>query len=368
MLDVYFSHDRPFGPLEPVHRYILDHAGPITLANAFQAMIVPCAPLGVLAYLLQFQGTRPWRIAIAVLGLALIVRSVVSFRFYRESSRSRSRHNTKGGGENYVWLTGPEPEFNAFNNGLTIAWLHLSIKYIEFAFYSKPVLDPYVPKGRSKVVAGLDLCINSRMVGLGIVGLDRYSSPSTSVNTPNGSDGAVATNGHTVPPAKHSPNDERHLPPRPTKQRSRSQILIRHARLAFTYYFVFDLLLTLMYTYGSDTIANAVGIPNSVYLFSHTKKFIILPRTPMEAVVPWWFIELFVELGVGTVVWLALAEGYHATAFLTIASGWWEPDSWEVDLFFAPWKADSILDLWGRRWHQLFRVSLNGSDVPCASH
>lgn len=77
--------DDPFGPfLSPLHRYILRNAEPITWSNAYQVALVPLAPLGLQAYLLQYAGTRIWRAAIGVVGCTLMLNAWVGYRFERE--------------------------------------------------------------------------------------------------------------------------------------------------------------------------------------------------------------------------------------------------------------------------------------------
>ena len=54
-------------------------------------------------------------------------------------------------------------------------------------------------------------------------------------------------------------------------------------------------------------------------------------------------------------IWGFLSVWYHFVAFLCIASGYWEPEVWDIDVFDAPLKSTSLMQLWGRRWHQVFR-------------
>lgn len=80
------SESAPFGPLNPLHEYIIAHAEDITLGNAVYALGIPFAPLALQAFLLQHEGTRVWRGAIAVLGVALILRAWTGYRLIREWS------------------------------------------------------------------------------------------------------------------------------------------------------------------------------------------------------------------------------------------------------------------------------------------
>ena len=77
--------EQPFGPfLSPLHHYILRTAEPIALSNAHQVAVVPLIPLGLQAYLLQYEGTRIWRMAVGVVGAAWMMNAWISYRFVRE--------------------------------------------------------------------------------------------------------------------------------------------------------------------------------------------------------------------------------------------------------------------------------------------
>jgi hypothetical protein len=74
----------PYGPFTPLHHHILAHAIPITRENAVWALVAPFSPLGVQAFLLQYRGTRMWRAAIGVLGVLMILRTWMGYRFAGE--------------------------------------------------------------------------------------------------------------------------------------------------------------------------------------------------------------------------------------------------------------------------------------------
>jgi hypothetical protein len=82
-----------------------------------------------------------------------------------------------------------------------------------------------------------------------------------------------------------------------------------------------------------------------------------LPRSTLLVPVHPWVVLLISELCIGIGVWQALSLGYHFFAMLCVGSGLYEVDAWEVNFFDQWWKADSLLELWGRGWHQIFRVS-----------
>lgn len=191
--------------------------------------------------------------------------------------------------------------------------------------------------GRSRHVAAVDLCINSRLVSLGSVGLDTLAGP------PNAS----------LP--KH-PHVERHLRhkrrkrhPRPT---TRWGSVARHARHAFTHYVVVDTLLALLSLVGPDTLGVPQGTRNVLDKFIASTKITVLPGI-LDWVLPAGGVRFSTELCVPLVIWQSLSCGYHCLALACVGSGFWEVQSWDVDLFDAPWRADSIIDLWGKRWHQV---------------
>ena len=194
------------------------------------------------------------------------------------------------------------------------------------------------------------------MVGLGRIDLDnRAASQETKTRPTNklgGADGGVQVDGHIIP---H--NRERWLPYTAHPGRSRLRATIRHATHCAFHFFVFDTMLALLWKFGGSTIANPCGTPNALQAFTDRTSFVLFPKSASPVPIPTLAVEVVVELSLAAAIWQAISSAYHLLAALLVGSGLWEVESWEVDLFDAPWKADSILDLWGRRWHQIFRVS-----------
>ncbi len=243
------------------------------------------------------------------------------------------------------------PWFNAFNNGLGITYIHLLGKFVEFALIEGPMIDPYHAQGRGRIISALDLSINSRMIGYGQVGVDQPTSnpkEKGATASSNGPDGSVKVKGQATPG-----NRERWLP-YVSRGRTRLRATIRHFTHAYVHFVVLETLVTLIRHFGSDTIGNPTGHPHAMASFL-TKSFVLFPDLLLIPV-PRMLIEMVCEFSIAAGVWQGISWGYHTLAFLTVGSGLWEVESWEVDLFDAPWKADSMMDLWGRRWHQLFRV------------
>ena len=265
-----------------------------------------------------------------------------------------------------------EPELNAYNNGLGIAFLHLLIKYAEFALLKNPYIDGYAVKGRGKLQSALDLCLNSRMVALNVgpggapIGTVRplrtesnghylTSEPDTATS----GDAATIQRSETVKRgAKDQPVKIGHwLPQRSTRViRTRSQALLRHALLGLQGLWIIDTLLTLEHYAASTTLGNPRGTPQAVDQFVRNNEILLFPGTSLQYPAPSFLVETVITFAVGTTVWQGLVGGYHIFA-LRAQLGGWEVESWEVDLMDEPWRAESLLDMWGRRWHQLFRVS-----------
>jgi hypothetical protein len=258
-------------------------------------------------------------------------------------------------------------ELNAFNNGLGIAYLHLLIKYFEFGLLRGPYKDGYREKGRGKFRSAMDLCINSRMVGLnvdldeGTIGTVRPLKPIKgrrgSVNgyeekRDTGTDGAVKVDGET-----RSVHVESWLPRPDGVTRTRSQAMKRHLFLGLQSLWIIDFLLTLERYVASTTLGNPYGTKHAVKTFVNSNQIMLLPGTSLEIPCPTLLTETIITISVGTTVWQGLVGGYHLFALGALCVGW-EVEAWEVDLMDQPWKADSLLDMWGRRWHQLFRVGL----------
>ncbi|TXT04280.1 hypothetical protein VHUM_04278 [Vanrija humicola] len=193
--------------------------------------------------------------------------------------------------------------------------------------------------GRSRHIAAFDVCINSRLVSLRSVGLDTLAGP------PNA---ALPKQPHVE---RHLRHKRRKRHPRPT---TRAGSVARHVRHALVHYVVLDTMLALLRLVGPDTLGTPHGTRNVLDKFVNSTRITALPGF-LGWVVPSGGVRFLTELCVPLAIWQALSCGYHALATACIGSGLWEVQSWDVDLFDSPWRADSIIDLWGKRWHQMFR-------------
>lgn len=151
-----------------------------------------------------------------------------------------------------------------------------------------------------------------------------------------------------------SKSRERWLPYSKIK-RTKASSLRRHAVHAFVHYASLDTLSAALRYWGSDNIANPNGFAGSMAAYNAQNHFVFLPHIldiPVPPILVTWALVLTMVIG----IWQGMSWIYHLFAFIAVGSGLWEVSSYEVDLFDQPWKADSMLDLWGRRWHQIFRV------------
>ncbi|WVR03941.1 hypothetical protein IAU60_000940 [Kwoniella sp. DSM 27419] len=342
----FFSSATPFGPLQPLHEYVIKNAVPIDWSNWYRLFIIALIPLYAQALLLRCEGTRILRSALAVVGIALLWHAGTTIRF-------------------------AQPWLNALNNGIGIGLFHLTVRYLEFGLIKGPVYDRYFEaKGRHPLVSAFDVCINARWIGLGVLDLDnsgavqRSGDKGSANGGPNGNvpvesdvpDGGFKAQGRTMPNMR---TKESWLP-WPKIQRTRAQAVRRHATIAFKNYVLFDTFLCLIREFGADTVGSPTPVPNALYRFSHENKFVLLPFIENNGTrglftAPWWLVEFVTEVGVASGVWLGISAGFHFLGTLLVGAGLWETESWEVDLFDSPLRADSLLDFWGRRWHQFFR-------------
>jgi hypothetical protein len=263
---------------------------------------------------------------------------------------------------------------NAYNNFLSIAFLHLCLKYAEFSLIPGRYIDPYTARGRPKWRSALDLCINSRMVGLQVKDSDGQDVGSVkplredqrSVTLASNSKGSISPLGSRPRSMEvvHQPFLPRPIPTASGKLRTRFQAIRRHAALCLAWLWFVDTLVTV---HGSSNLSSLIsGDPtvtaphtisdNLITRFARDHSITLFPSSPRPLTLPAVLVEFLMATFVASGVCAGLIGGYHGFAVLGLLAGW-EVDSWEVDLMDSPWRGTSLLDVWGRRWHQVFRVS-----------
>jgi len=72
-----------------------------------------------------------------------------------------------------------------------------------------------------------------------------------------------------------------------------------------------------------------------------------------------YFMSTYVTFLAGIVIYLAIDIPYAFHSLLGINVLGQKPEEWPP-VSDCPWKATSLTDFWGRRWHQLFRFSFVG--------
>lgn len=336
-MSIFPTTSSPFGLLEPIHTYILSNTEQLSWSNWWKLFVIPFIPLYLQVLLLRREHTRKERVALAVLGLGLLWHAGLRYRFL-------------------------QPWFNAFNNGLGIGYMTISLRYLEFAFIEGRLVDEYwESRGRHWSVAAFDICINARWLGLGPEGLKQtgsspkvnYSVDSYSPNNSHSpSNGRIVANGGAI---KRQSQTYPAWVVKPPLRLSRSQAVLRHFIIFFRNYTICDTMLSLLRAYGSDTIGSSTPVPHALYQFSHKNAFIVFPKVAGGFIAPRWLADLAAVICVAVCVWLALSMAYHFLAAIAVGTGLYEAEAWEVDLFDDPLAADSLLDFWGRRWHQFFR-------------
>ena len=261
--------------------------------------------------------------------------------------------------ESRVRAHASEPQLNCFNDGIGTSAAHLIVKYLELMFRRDPLIDPYLATGkRGRIVSALDFCINSRMVGFWPV-RERLKPSEDAIDRRSESENA--SNGHAGPQrvaTARTASTVQHPPFLPQIQtiRNRRQATLRHLLLALKHYAILDMLL--QFYYRSDDpngLGDPHGGPRTIERWSQLP-WVFLPSTLRLPIAPFYIAQLAV-LMTGWVVYEGLCWPYHTMALLCVGSGQWDVESWEVDFMLSPWAADSMTSLWGRRWHQLFRVS-----------
>ncbi|KAL1732247.1 membrane bound O-acyl transferase family-domain-containing protein [Schizophyllum commune] len=127
--------------------------------------------------------------------------------------------------------------------------------------------------------------------------------------------------------------------PRPTYPTRRSHAILYSLTSFILHTLLVDAVLFIMYTLN-PALRNPEGA--SMFL-DHTEA----PLSP--------FHTTAITLCMGTTIYAAVVYPYDAVRITALLLGD-DPARWPP-LFDAPWAATSLKDLWGRRWHQMFRHS-----------
>jgi hypothetical protein len=227
--------------------------------------------------------------------------------------------------------------------------IHLFCKALEFALLEDPVEDPFFAKGRDRLFCASDLLCNSRWIGL---------RPVSPMNAPASSTPAKDASTHTKPP--RNPDDKWLV--RPSHTRTRKEAFLRHLTLGSIYLLFLDTSLNLLRQLGSTTIGT-YNVPPGGYDKFFSQPFIILPRTKYAFCAPRLLVNFVVKACIGNGVVMLLNGGYHVAGAAAVGSGVYEVEAWESDMFANPLGVGSLLEFWGKGWHQIFRVSFTYANL-----
>lgn len=354
----------PWGPLNPVWEHVQRTAAPLdfdhfSLRQWFNYALVPFIPAAIMAYLIiggpkdrLARETREVRLALGIVGISIATSAYLNNRFYGESDDVRAR-STEAALKHVLELI-PDLRWCCYNSMFGILYWQLVARYASLALVKEPIVDPYMGRGRPRWVAALDLVMNQRHIGLGNVGLD-------SGNGPDNKDVKLLSPGGKGK-APEMPHIARHIQhwrrfPRPTSRWGSS---LRHLYKTLALYTIMDTVFSLTRAIGPHAIAPPGGLP-LIEKYGHImagwlaeSEGVLFPST-LRLPLPKWLMSTFMELIPPLAIWGFLSVWYHFVAFLCIASGYWEPEVWDIDVFDAPLKSTSLMQLWGRRWHQVFR-------------
>lgn len=217
-----------------------------------------------------------------------------------------------------------------------------------------------------------DVDENEEGGALGLTGVDKPTSNGVANGSANGhanghANGNGKANGKTgkrkhrkiertpYEVAHNLPALERHEPrvgPRPS---TRLGAIARHFKYFLFFYTVLDTAFSLIRHMAPNTLAyGALNGESALKRFLDSTSIEILPQLHTGIIVPRLVVAFCVLSCVASAVYWGISVCYHGAAVLFLALGW-EISAWDVDVFDQPWKAESVIDLWGRRWHQLFR-------------
>lgn len=336
----------PFGPLSGLHARLL--TAPDMDWSAVPLFAVAMAPMAVQAYLIVQPHTRPLRAALGAHGLVLLTHAWMRYRFTGECEARRGA-GAMGAEPRWTWPTRTwtrvpvasllalvllpqltaDPTWAFLNAATTLFYLFGVLRYAEWMCISDPIVDPRLLTSSSlgnRLLSAVDLCINQRCVGLASVGLD----------------GTHGRANRTLKSAYASPAH-----PAPWAPTSRLRSVARHAWAAGWRYAVADVVIAFQRSLGAESIAKPGGAPGAIDAFVRT-----WGRGMGGEVAAWLFAMLLIP----AVASLLISTAYHVIAALAVATAW-EADAWDTPMFDSFLLADSLNDLWGRRWHQIIRVS-----------
>ncbi|KAL1409378.1 hypothetical protein Q8F55_003361 [Vanrija albida] len=360
--------------LNNLHAHILSTAPePASALDYLVWLVLPHAFGFPQAYLLTApRADKSWnrtaRFLLGALGIAAVVNSLLSYRLH-------------------------DPRLQILNYLKSYADIYVAFFYAEGALLKHTVVDPYTQRRaydrpRSHLNAAINYLLEKRFIGFGSIGVDETSGrPNTGrapkvvwsagMRSPRSRRGrgrggrrsslppsvssieAVLANGQITPPRTPVESEievPRHLthllrvPIIRRHARYRNTALLRHGVLAAGHFASLGLVVGLARQYDGPVLSwtDLAGI--------------LTGATPSAALAA----TLLVSLGLlvaqisalPAAAYFLISGFYHLAALATIGTGRLETESWDIDLFGKPWAPTSVLDFWGRQWHQVLRHQL----------
>lgn len=220
-----------------------------------------------------------------------------------------------------------------------MAYFHLLLKTYELGTCAQ-IRDSRAFSFPRRVLCAFDLLINLRLFGLG-----------AQLVTPIEAAGSRSSRAR---PERHLSHLYRLVPP------SRLDAVIGHAFDAWLAYAVASVIISAIRfaagavassghntVWGLDGGAGALGhegvfMPHGEAMAAHDGWGPLMVFCARSFLIPFLAVQLLTAL-------------YHVCATFFVATRLWSIEGWAIDLFSNPGAADSLLNFWSRRWHQVLR-------------
>lgn len=232
-----------------------------------------------------------------------------------------------------------ETPLQPLNCVLTMAFFHLLLKCYELGTCSQ-IRDSRAFSLPRRVLCAFDLLINLRLFGLG-----------AQLETPIEARGSRSSRAR---PERHLSHLYRLVPP------SRLDAVIGHAFDAWLGYAIASLVISaIRFACGAVQSsgpydvwslqggAGALGhesvfMPDGEAMTAHNGWGPLMVFCARSFLIPFLAVQLLTAI-------------YHLCATFFVATRLWSVEGWAIDLFSNPGAADSLLNFWSRRWHQVLR-------------
>lgn len=163
-------------------------------------------------------------------------------------------------------------------------------------------------------------------------------------------------------PRTDIPSPTKETPRQLTQTQVNAKALRVHAKYALAHWLILDALTFAFHTFGRHGIGSPRG--GSIYDSATSavrliqRHFPSLFTSPHAPVITWLIRQghiVLVHFATGMAFYQGLCLGYHLAALGGLGLLKQDASQWPR-LMDAPLKADSLLQFWGKRWHQIFRV------------